>query len=53
MVDSAEKTREKMRKFVFEELLKVDPDAISFSRPDSGSGIFDEEDSDDAANEDD
>jgi hypothetical protein len=36
-----------MRKLVFDELVKMDPDDISFSRPDSGSGIFDEESSDD------
>lgn len=36
-----------MRKFVFDELIKMDPDAITFSRPDSGSGIFEDESSDD------
>ena len=39
--------REEIRRFVFEEFVKKDPDEISFKRPDSGSGIYeDEEDSD-------
>jgi len=36
-----------MKKFVFDEIIKLDPDEISFSRPDSGSGIFEDESSDD------
>jgi hypothetical protein len=43
----SEKEREKMRKLVFDEFVKIDPDDVSFSRPDSGSGIFEEESSDD------
>lgn len=43
----SDREREKMRKLVFDELVKMDPDDISFSRPDSGSGIFEEESSDD------
>lgn len=31
--------REEARKFVFDEFMKVDPDEVSFYRPDSGSGI--------------
>lgn len=30
--------REQIRKFVFDEFMKKDPDEISFERPDSGSG---------------
>jgi hypothetical protein len=36
-----------MRKFIFDEFLKKDPDEITFERPDSGSGASDSgEDSD-------
>jgi hypothetical protein len=30
-----------MRKFIFDEFLKKDPDEITFERPDSGSGASD------------
>jgi hypothetical protein len=48
-----DRAKEKMRRFVFDELVKLEPDAISFSRPDSGSGIFEDEDSDDMNQDDD
>ena len=38
-----EKAREDIRRFVYEEFVKKMPDEISFKRPDSGSGVFEEE----------
>ena len=43
----SEAAREELRRFVFEEFIKKDPDAISFERPDSGSRISEQEDGED------
>ena len=47
--------KEKMRKFIFEEFMKRDPDQITFEKPDSGSGISEggDDESENMDNEDD
>jgi hypothetical protein len=50
-VADAEEAREEIRRFVFEEFVKKDPDNISFRRPDSGSGVPEVDDEDDGDDE--
>ncbi len=40
-----EEERKKLRNFIFEEFMKKDPELISFNKPDSGSGVSEDEES--------
>jgi len=50
-VAEAEDAREEIRRFVFEEFVKKDPDDITFRRADSGSGAPEVDDEDDEEDE--